>query len=143
MPIWKKVPWVSLALVLLSYSTLGWVISETKTPVFVWFIAVFAVLLLVGGLTNPWLRFTEFSSVFFRSSTRSFLFAVCLAFLFFVILAWFRVFLDALLIISTTILARIDFQATGFGKGQTFGMLSVISFVGLAVGAGIQILVVS
>ncbi|MBW4643749.1 MAG: hypothetical protein KME23_12300 [Goleter apudmare HA4340-LM2] len=142
MSILKRVPWVSLALVLLSYSTLGWVISENKVPWTVWLTTVFGVLLLVGNLTIPWLKITQVSTIFFRSSTRTFVFAVFSAFLFFLMLAWFRVFLDTLLIIAATILARIDFQTTGCNQKQSFWTMSIISLTGLALGAGMQTVVV-
>lgn len=139
MSIFKRVPWVSLALVLLSYSTLGWVISETKPPQFMWLVVVFGILLLVGSLTIPWSKMTEFSLVLFQSNTRTFIFAVSAAFLFFLMLAWFRVFLDTLLIISAAILARIDFQTAGLQEGQAFWITSFFSLTGLALGAGMQI----
>ncbi|AFY31121.1 hypothetical protein [Calothrix sp. PCC 7507] len=138
MSILKRVPWVSLALVLLSYSTLGWVISETKPPWFVWLVLVLGILLLVGSLTIPWSKMTEFSLVLFESNTRTFIFAISAAFLFFLMLAWFRLFLDTLLIISAAILARIDFQAAGLQEGQAFWITSIVSLTGLALGAAMQ-----
>jgi hypothetical protein len=82
----------------------------------------------------------EISSILLKSSTRSFVFAVFAAFLFFVMLAWFRLFLDTLLIVSAAILARIDFQAAGFKQGQTFWITSIFCLAGLALGAGMQML---
>lgn len=139
MSILQRVPWVSLTLLILSYSTLGWVIAETKAPLFVWAITVLAILLFVGSLTVPWTRMTEVSSIVFQSNTRTFLFSVFAAFLFFIMLAWFRMFLDTLLIVAAAILARIDFQAGGFKEGQAFWIASVLSLAGVALGAGMQI----
>lgn len=140
MPILQRVPWVSLTLLILSYSTLGWVISETKAPEFVWLVTVVGILLFMLSLTTPWTKMREVSSIVLKSSARSFVFAVFAAFLFFVMLAWFRLFLDTLLIVSAAILARIDFQAAGFKEGQTFWITSIFSLAGLALGAGIQML---
>ncbi|MBD2197826.1 MULTISPECIES: hypothetical protein [Calothrix] len=140
MPILQRIPWVSLTLLLLSYSTLGWVISETKAPLFIWGITVLGILLFVGCLTVPWTRMTQLSIVVFKSNTRTFLFSVLAAFLFFVMLAWFRMFLDTLLIIAAAILARIDFQAAGYKEGQAFWITSALSLAGVALGAGMQIL---
>ncbi|MDZ7961956.1 MAG: hypothetical protein RMY34_29460 [Aulosira sp. DedQUE10] len=140
MSILQRVPWVSLTLLLLSYSTLGWVISETKAPLFVWGVTVVGILIFVGSLTVPWTRMTQASSILFKSNTRTFFFAVLAAFLFFVMLAWFRMFLDTLLIIAAAILARIDFQAAGFKEGQAFCLTSILSLAGVALGAAMQIL---
>ncbi|AFZ59037.1 hypothetical protein H6G54_23540 [Anabaena cylindrica FACHB-243] len=135
MSVLKRIPWFSLALVLLSYSTLGWVISETKAPWFVWLIVIVTILLLLISLTTPWSKLAEYYSVFFRSNVRTFGITVLAAFLFFMMLAWFRVFLDTLLILSATILVKIDFQAAGFKQGLSFWFTSIFSLAGLAVGA--------
>ncbi|WGV27874.1 hypothetical protein [Halotia branconii] len=140
MSILKRLPWVSLALVLLSYSTLGWVLSEAQTSLSVWLVVLLSVLLLVGSLTAPLSLITQYSTILFSSNIRSFAVAVFGAFLFFLMLAWFRVFLDTLLIISAAILARIDFQGAKFSEGQAFLMTSITSLTGVALGAGMQTL---
>jgi hypothetical protein len=143
MSILKRVPWVSLALVLLSYSTLGWVISETRVPLFVWVATVIAILLLIVTLTAPWPKMTYYYSILLQSNIRSFGVAVLGAFLFFIMIAWFRVFLDTLLIISATILVRIDFQRAGLKEGLAFYTTSIFSLGGLALGALIYKLIYS
>jgi hypothetical protein len=134
MPILKTVPWLSLALVLLSYSTLGWVISETHAPLFVWLFTVLGILLLIVTLTIPGLKMTYYLNTLLKSNTRSFGVAILAAFLFFVMIAWFHVFLDTLLIISATILVRIDFQTAGLREGLAFFTTSIFSLTGLALG---------
>ncbi|QKQ77266.1 hypothetical protein [Nostoc sp. TCL240-02] len=143
MSIFKRVPWVSLALVLLSYSTLGWVISETHAPLFVWVLTVVAILLLIVTLTTPWPKMTYYLRILLKSNTRSFGVAVLAAFLFFLMIAWFGVFLDTLLIISATILVRIDFQRAGLREGLAFFTASIFSLTGLALGALIYELIYS
>ncbi|MFS0514581.1 hypothetical protein ACEYW6_07640 [Nostoc sp. UIC 10607] len=143
MLILKRVPWVSLALVLLSYSTLGWVISETRAPLFVWLVTVVAILILIVTLTTPWPKMTYYFSILLKSNTRSFGVAVLAAFLFFIMIAWFRIFLDTLLIISATILVRIDFQIAGLREGLAFWTASIFSLTGLALGALIYKLIYS
>jgi hypothetical protein len=140
MSILQRVPWVSLTLLILSYSTLGWVISETKAHWSVWLVTVVGILLLMLSLTTPWASIRKLSSILFKSNTSSFIFTVFAAFLFFLMLAWFRLFLDTLLIVSAAILARIDFQAAGFKEGQTFWITAIFSLAGLALGVGMRIL---
>ncbi|MEH2349972.1 MAG: hypothetical protein V7K55_18645 [Nostoc sp.] len=143
MSILKRVPWVSLALVLLSYSTLGWVISETHAPLFVWVQTVVGILLLIVTLTTPWPKMTYYLNTLLKSNVRSFGVAVLAAFLFFIMIAWFGVFLDTLLIISATILVRIDFQKAGLRQGLAFLTTSIFSLIGLALGALIYKLIYS
>ncbi|WP_375501281.1 hypothetical protein [uncultured Nostoc sp.] len=143
MSILQTVPWVSLALLLLSYSTLGWVIAETLAPVSVWVATVVAILLLIVTLTIPWTKMTYYFSILLKSNTRSFAVAVLAAFLFFIMIAWFRVFLDTLLIVSATILVKIDFQTAGLREGLAFWTASTFSLIGLALGALIYKLIYS
>ncbi|MBG1269274.1 hypothetical protein [Nostoc sp. WHI] len=135
MLIFKRVPWVSLALLLLSYSALGWVISETRAPKFVWLVTVVVILILIVTLTTPWPKMTYYYNILFKSNIRSFCVAILAAFMFFIMLAWFGVFLDTLLIISATILVRIDFQIAGLRQGLAFCTTSIFSLAGLALGA--------
>ncbi|WP_414586488.1 hypothetical protein [Scytonema sp. PCC 10023] len=137
MSILKRLPFVSLVLLLLTYTTLGWVISKTYAPArwFIWLLAVIAILVLLAGLTISWRRLTDYSFVLFKSNLKSFSITVLAAFLFFLIIAQFRVFLDTLVIIAAAILGKIDFQTAGFTEGQAFCFLSIFSLTGLALGA--------
>jgi hypothetical protein len=135
MSILKKIPWFSLTLILLSYSTLGWIILEEKAPWYVRLITAVTILLSLILLTNPWLKLDDYSHIFFKSNARTFLVAILAAFLFFLMIAWFRVFLDTLLILSATILAKIDFQAVGLKPALAFGCISFCSLLGLGIGA--------
>lgn len=137
MSILKKIPWISLMLVLLSYSTFGWVLAEAQVPRLVWLVFVPILLLLMGSLTSPLSLATKYSSILFGSNIRTFAVAVFGAFLLFVMLAWFRLFLDCLLIFSAAILARIDFQVSGLTEWQAFWITCLISLAGIALGAGL------
>ncbi|OBQ41354.1 MAG: hypothetical protein AN485_02520 [Anabaena sp. MDT14b] len=135
MSILKKIPWFSLTLILLSYSTLGWIILEEKAPWYVRLITAVTILLSLILLTNPWLKLDDYSHIFFKSNARTFLVAILAAFLFFLMIAWFRVFLDTLLVMCATILAKIDFQTVGLKPALAFGCISFCSLLGLGMGA--------
>ncbi|MEA5618612.1 hypothetical protein VB711_12305 [Cronbergia sp. UHCC 0137] len=141
MLIFRKIPWFSLMLVMLSYTTLGWVISETKPQWFVWLVVVVVILLVLLILTTPWSKLARYYSSFLKSNTRSFGVTILAAFLFFVMIAWFRVFLDALLILSASILVKIDFQKADLTESLAFWFASIFSLAGLGVGAVIHHLI--
>jgi signal transduction histidine kinase len=142
MPIIKRLPWVSLGLLLLTYVSLGWVISKAVSkahvPPYTWLIVVNAVLFLVGFLTTPWSWMSDYANLFLQSKLRSFGLAILGAFLFFLMIAWFRVFLDTLVIIAAIILVRIDFQSAGIRQAYAFWITCFISLCGLFLGALIQ-----
>ncbi|KAB8320579.1 hypothetical protein SD81_003065 [Tolypothrix campylonemoides VB511288] len=143
MSILKRLPFVSLVLLLLTYTTLGWVISKTYAPApwFIWLVTVIANLVVLVGLTISWRRLTDYSFVLFKSNLKSFSITVLGAFLFFLMIAQFRVFLDTLVIIAAAVLGKIDFQTAGFTDGQAFWFLSIFSLTGLALGALIHKLI--
>ncbi|MBD2605010.1 hypothetical protein H6G81_10830 [Scytonema hofmannii FACHB-248] len=134
----KSFPWVSLMLVVLAYASLGWLISQAHSPWYIWLTAVIAILFLLSALTTPWLKMADYSILFFKSDTRTLAFSILAAFLFFLMLAWFKVFLDTLVIISANILLKIDVQRFGLGERQSFLITSIFSFTGLVLGALMQ-----
>ncbi|WP_306460509.1 hypothetical protein [Cuspidothrix issatschenkoi] len=119
----------------MSYITLGWVIFEDKSDWSIWLITVASVLLFLMCLTNPRFKLREYSGIFFKNNSRTFGVTVLAAFLFFLMIAWFRVFLDTLLILCATILAKIDFQAVDLKPELTFACISFCSLLGLGLGA--------
>jgi hypothetical protein len=135
MSILKRLPWITLTLVMVTYSTLGWVISKASVPWFTSLLVAIAVLFLTGVVTTPWKKVATYTNAIVKSNTMSFCFAILGAFLFFMILSWFKVFLQTMLISSAAILARIDFQVAGFREIQAFWITSIFSLVGLTLGA--------
>jgi hypothetical protein len=135
----KNFPWVSLALVVLAYGSLGWLISQAHSPWYVWLTVVIAILFLLSALTTPWLKIVDYYLIFFKSASRTLAFSVLAAFLFFLMIAWFKVFIDTLLIIAANILLRIDVQRCGLRERQTFFLTSIFSLTGLALGAVVNI----
>ncbi|BAZ16938.1 hypothetical protein NIES4071_88160 [Calothrix sp. NIES-4071] len=134
MSVIKRVPWVTLTLALLTYCCLGWVISQERVPPSAWFAIVPIVILFVGALATPWAQINLYSNLLFKSDVRSFCIAVLGAFLLFLMISWFRLFLDFLLLTSAMILVRIDFQMAGFQYIHTFAALCIIAIIGLAMG---------
>lgn len=130
----KKLPWISLTLVLLTYSVFGWILSQEKLPPFAWLLIVISVLILIAAITTPWSKAVKYVRFLFNTKLKSFGFAVLGAFLFFLVFAEFRIFLDIMLIISTTILVRLDFQVAGLKETQAFLITSVFSLTGLMLG---------
>lgn len=141
MSILKRLPWVSLSLLLLTYATYGWVISQANVPSTLWILAAIASLLLISGLTTPWTRITDYSFFLFQSHLRSFGVSVLGSFLFFLMIAWFRLFLDTLVLIAAAMLVRIDLQTASFREGQAFWILLIVSLTGLGVGVFIDKLI--
>ncbi|GAB1537571.1 hypothetical protein NUACC21_02160 [Scytonema sp. NUACC21] len=108
--------------------------AKANLHVLVWPVAFMAAFLLAAALTTPMTRIAKYSFVIFKSNIRSFSVTVLAAFLFFLMLAWFRLFLDTLVLVAACILTRIDFQTAGFSEEQTFWVISFLSWIGLGSG---------
>ena len=130
----KQLPFRSLTLVFLTYSVFGWILSQENLPNFAWLLIVISILILVAGITTPWSKTVKYVRVLFNTKLKSFGFAVLGAFLFFLVFAEFRIFLDIMLIISATILVRLDFQLAGMKETQAFFFTSMFSITGLMLG---------
>jgi hypothetical protein len=135
----KGLPWLSLLLILLTYGSLGWTVSHIPLATYHWVLISVAILFLVALLTQSWIAIAKYSRFLFKSTISSFAISVVGAFCIFLISAWFRVFLDTLLVIAATILMRIDLQTSGLREGQIFLLVSFLSWSGFALGVLIQI----
>ncbi|BAZ69084.1 MAG: hypothetical protein KME28_09755 [Pelatocladus maniniholoensis HA4357-MV3] len=138
MPFLKRLPWLSLTLLLLTYIVFGWLLARSKTQPILWLVFAIATVFFIASLTIPFSKVSDYSISLFRSNLRSFGVTVFGAFLFFLILARFRLFLDILVIIAASMLVRIDFQAAGFNQGQVFWITTTFSLIGLALGALVE-----
>lgn len=136
MPTLNKLPWVSSALLMVTYSTLGWVLAAFHDPWFVWVMIVVAILLLAAFLSTPGAKFRD--TDLFKSDTRTFSFVVAAAFLSVMILWRLHIFVHALVTISAAILVRLEAQEARLSNRQTFWILASISLTGLGLGAAAQ-----
>ncbi len=138
--IFKRLPWISLGLLLLTYTHLGWVTSQGGYSLVTWLLLVIAILFLTGSFTTPWSKISEFFQVLLQSNLRYFGLTLLGAFLVFLILAKFRLFLDILVMVCATMLARLDFQGAGFKEKSSFAIILIFSLAGLGLGVMIDLL---
>ncbi|MEM7725153.1 MAG: hypothetical protein AAF208_02120 [Cyanobacteria bacterium P01_A01_bin.45] len=131
----KRLPWLSLGLVFLAYSILGWELSHGKLSPIMWLLSAIAILTMNILLNSPWSIIADSFDMLFKSDFRSFSVTVLGAFMFFAILAWFRSFLIIMLMLSTIILVRIDFQVEGLKEWQAFWVSATVSLLSLGTGA--------
>lgn len=130
----KKIPWLSLILLLTAYSTLSWSLYRTTAPWLVWLVVVFLSLGQALLLTTFSRGFRIFIKKWLQSDIGYFSVISLGAFSIAVFLVWFHVFEFFLLVVGAEILARLDLQSAGFDEWQALGVLTFISCFGLAVG---------
>lgn len=162
----KRIPWLSLLLLLASYASFGWflchyafplvdslphglttrevfdrVLLQPTFPKVVLLATVGCIIFLSLAFMRPLSNFTSFINRWFKSDTIAFLSIAIFAGMIAVVLYWLQVFLFVMTIAAAGALARIDLQTHRFSSFQSFWILSTFSLVGLAIGWALRILV--
>ena len=131
----KKLPWGSLALLLVTYFVFGWLLSVAHSAQVISPVVVALTLLLAGSLTSALPLVRDTLSFSLKSDSRAFVIVATVAFVSAVIVTWLQVFAHILVVISAESLARLDLQTAKFTQLQAFLILSTVSLAGLGLGA--------
>ncbi|OCR01141.1 hypothetical protein BCD67_17375 [Oscillatoriales cyanobacterium USR001] len=135
----KKIPWHSLAILFVTYSSFGWTLSKSNLPLIIWIFPLATVFLLAAALTAPLKNSKRLIFSWFKTDVGAFLSITTTAFFAVIVFAWLHVFATGLILLSAGALARLDIQTLGFKKWQAFGILSLVSLTGLVCGVGMQL----
>jgi len=148
MPWLKSIPFLSVALVVITYITFGWRLAEASVPwsvafhehlkglgldvdqitvlVLIHLFTLFIITLTTLALTTPITLMTYVVGNWGKSELRSVVSMVFWCFIFVVALRWFNYFTSFLLLLSAAILGRIELRYAGFGQGQSLLLLVLI-----------------
>ena len=130
----KKLPKLSLMLLLVTYTTLGWILSASKSPWYIVLLAAALVLLLAETLAAPFSKIRKIILRSLSSDINAFIIVLVLSFLAAAIVVWIDIVVRVLVLVSAGLLARLDLYRAGLGQWQAFWILTVISLIGFALG---------
>ncbi len=133
-PLFKKIPWLSLSLVIATYFNFGWVLFASAADWWVWLLIIVYSLGIAEALAAPWSMIRQVFRRLISSDTKAFISAIVASFLGIVILSYFDISGHALLLIAVAALLRLDLQTAAISELKTFGILSAFSLLGLALG---------
>lgn len=136
----KKIPWSSLAILIVTYATFGWTVAASQPSLFAWPLAVAGIFLLASVLTAPLTNSKKLIQQWFKSDVGAFMSIVLAALLAVVVVTWLHLFATGLVLFSAGALTRLDIQTSGFKKTQAFWILAVVSLIGLGIGATLNFL---
>lgn len=129
----KKLPWASLALLLLTYGVFGWLFAaDVSKKVLLWETAL--VLLIALGLTAGMAALKRFISALLKSDFSAFITIVVVSFVAVVILRWIVISIRILVLVSAGALVRLDLQTSGYSQLQSFLILAFVSLAGFGLG---------
>jgi hypothetical protein len=133
-PMRHHLPWLSLLLLFGNYALMGRLLAHGGYSIEARCFLVagsFAVALIY---LHPLADLSRFVQRWFSSDTLAFTTFVMIAAAVSIMLNWFKLFMPALMILTTEGLARIDLQANEYDEWPTFFILVVVTGLGLAVG---------
>ena len=156
MPWLKSIPFLSIALVIITYVAFGWRLAEASVPWSIMFhehlkglrvdvdqmtilalihvFTLFIITLTTLALTTPITLMTYVVGSWAKSELRSMVSMVFWCFVFVVALRWFNYFTSFLLLLSAAILGRIELRYAGLGQGQSLLFLALICISAFAGG---------
>lgn len=138
----KKLPWVSLLLLLIAYTIWGWLIFAVAYKHWIVWLAAGAMALLIAAASTSALPLVKDVVGFtLKSDSRAFFAVTIAAFLTVFIVTWFNAFVHALILASAESLARLELQTSRFNQWQAFGILSLVSLAGLGLGGAVHPLI--
>lgn len=130
----KKFPWVSLTLLLAAYSTFSWFLYGL-TAAWIVFLAFSAVALTQGLLLTTWSSgLKRFINSILASDLGYFSVVMLMGLFTVALLVWVHVLGRFLLLMAAEVLARLDLQSAGLNRFRALAVLTIVAFLGLAVG---------
>lgn len=129
----RKLPWLSLLLLLATYSIFSWFLLQTvgkPAGLLVAGLALVQALLLTTWLN--WLK--RFARLWLHSDLGYFTLILILALGSTMALVWFKAFSYGIVLVSAELLARLDLQTAGYSRWQALVILTLVSWLGLGLG---------
>lgn len=130
----KRIPWLSLGLLLLAYSTFSWFLYSLTVSWVVWALVIAFALVQALLLTAFADSFRTVIDNWLRSDLGYFASVVIGALFVAFAFVWIRIFSYVLVLVAAEMLARLDLQNAGFNRVQSLLLLTLVSLVGLALG---------
>lgn len=162
MSIFHKFPILSLTILFLIYAVFGWLISTATSEWLeflyqmagepeqgswlatllsrwmLWTLAACLIILLALVFTAPSSLVRSLFTSLIQSDSRAFLSVIILAFAAVLLLTWITYLVRLIVLLAAGALARLELQGANCGEWQAFGILTVVSLGGFAVGVTIH-----
>jgi hypothetical protein len=130
-----KLPLVSLSLLLLTYTTFGWLIYDWTSDRRVWLIVAAGITVLGAILTYPSRSVSLGFGGFFKTDTRALILIILASIVSVALLTWLQFFVDTIVLCSAGLLASLDLKIRGWSKALS--LLLIIGWQLLGMSAGL------
>lgn len=130
----KRLPLLSLAILLAAYTSFSWFLIQSTATWLAWALVLTFTLLQALLLTTLFDRLKVLIGAWLKSDVGYFTLIIAVSLGVTVSVVWFRVFGYVLVLIAAEVLARLDLQNAGFNRIQALLILTFFSLSGLAIG---------
>jgi hypothetical protein len=152
----RKIPWLALCLVILSYSVVGWyaaswtdilslwlvkqgeswgwLVREDTASAFIQISEVAIVCLIAIALTAPVALVTVLVGSGLKSDTKALISMLGWSIILVMIIRWFHYFVHLLVLFCAAILGRLELQRVGYNKWQVISILLGCCLAGMGLG---------
>lgn len=153
----KTLPWLSLAIIIVTYGVFGWHIAtlsahwshalvlqsrdwglsieDNSMMLIIHLLAILMIVITSLALSAPLSLMTFVVGSSIRSEGQSIVSMVIWSFLFVIILRWFNIFTHFLVLLSAALLGRLELRYIGYTNTRTVFLLMLIGLVGFSIGA--------
>jgi hypothetical protein len=129
-----KLPWTSLALLLLADATLGWSLYGLTRDRSSWLFVAFLLTILAGIVTYPSKSISMGFGGFFKTDTRAFILIVASSIISVLLLTSLQLFVDTVLLTTAGLLVSLDLKTSGRSKRFSLFLIIGWQLIGLSTG---------
>jgi hypothetical protein len=129
-----KLPYLSLALLFLTYVTFGWLLYAWTKDRVIWLVAAFAVVILGGFVAYPSQSISLSFGRFFKTDTRAFILIVLTSLGSVLLLTWVQLFVDAVVLCVAGLLVSLELKTGGWNKSLVLLVIIGWQLLGMSVG---------
>lgn len=131
----RKLPWISIGMMVLTYGVFGWLMSASfVSPWLPWLGACYITIVIIVLTLVPLRNFRTKLDYWLQSKLRSLISLIGGAFAMVIIFSWLELFIRILVLMAAAFLVRIDLISQGFSRNQTFCFLGTCALGSYSLG---------
>jgi hypothetical protein len=139
-PSTPKLPWLSLALLLLADTTFGWLVYDWTRDREIWLSIAFGLTLMGAIVTYPSLSVAMIFGRFLKTDTRALILIIVTSIISVILVAWLHFFINVLVLCSAGLLVSLDLKIRGWRKQISLLLIIGWQLLGLSAGLGFNYL---
>ena len=152
----RKIPWLSLILILLSYGVFGWYLGEYRHLIHSWLLErgetwewmleeeaaksliqilqILITVLISLALMAPIALITLFIGSGIKTNRKGLLAILAWSIVIILAIRWFHYFANVLVLFCALLLGQLELQGVGYNEGQITLILTLFCFMGISLG---------